>query len=540
MKNIKTSMLAAILVLQGCSSLPSKDFVPVNPETLSEWSVEGAVVIKNDQGKQETFFEYKNINGEYEIAIKPESPVAPVQAVVKGREGEPESIHVEAKTSTGKALAENLQKTLPLDNMTYWLRALPATDEATLKQDDNLLSELQEGGWDIEYDDYMQVSRYYLPEKIDMKKADTKVEIELVRAETGYLSSPCPASYQPDYAKLNAPDVADTDVVRTLVPPNGEAPLPRWIDDQDFCKQLIKLHGKVPDPRIGLFGPGSMMWKLSAPITPAGMGAGRALLLQTAHPWITAGIDEHSIVRYDPVERARRTFIGINTIVYGSMPQVMAAANTIHKSHNEIQGKIPYPAGAFKQDSEYRANEINAMIWVHATLWETLVAMYEDIEGPLTQAEKDRFYEETKLFAMMFGIPEGALPRTWNEFMDYNESMWYSPQLTVTNNTRRLKEDLFRPRSLWLILPLWVQEVVTSVTLPPPVAEGYGMTPDNIDKVNFMWLMGSAKLFNWIMPDPVRVNPIQYEAEARLRGERVGAYYRNLIKTGLGFERMVN
>src|SRR5690606_14445433 len=270
MKTIKTSALAAILVLQGCSSLPSKDFVPVNPETLSEWSVEGAVAIKDKQGKQETFFEYKNINGEYEIAIKPESPVAPVQAVVKGREGEPESIQVEAKTSEGKALADTLQKTLPLDNMTYWLRALPATDDAKLEQDDNLLEALQEDGWNIEYDDYMQVSRYYLPEKIDMKKADTKVEIELVRAETGYLSSPCATGYMPDAEKLNAPDVADADVVRTLVPPSGEAPLPRWIDDQDFCKQLIKLHGKMPDPRIGLYGPGSMMWKLSAPVTPAG------------------------------------------------------------------------------------------------------------------------------------------------------------------------------------------------------------------------------------------------------------------------------
>lgn len=540
MNTIRVSVLAALLVLQGCSSMKAPNFVPADPETLSEWSVEGSVTIKNDGEKQETFFEYKNIQGEYEIALRPESPVGETGAVVKGTEGETDVTTTEAKNPQAEKIAAALKDTLPVGNMSYWLRALPASGDARLEREDNVLAAMEEDGWEIKYDSYMQVSRYQLPEKISLNKSGTEVEINLVRAETGYLSDPCPASYMPDDSVSTTEGNVGGDVIRTLVPPSGEAPLPRWINDQDFCRQLIKLHGKVPDPRIGLFGPGSMYWKLSAPAAPAGMGAGRALLLQTAHPWITAGIDDHSIVRYDPVERARRTFIGINTIIYGSMPQVMAAANTIHKSHNEIQGKIPYPAGAFKENSEYRANEVAAMIWVHATLWETLVTMYEKFNDPLTQAEKDRFYEETKLFAMVFGIPESALPRSWDEFMDYNQTMWYSPQLTVTDNARTLKEDLFDARSIWLVLPLWIQETVTSVTLPTPVAEGYGMKPGFMDKLNYQWMMASAGLFDWIMPDAIRENPIKFEAEARLRGERAGAFTRQAIKTGLGFERLVN
>lgn len=537
MNTIRVGVLAALLVLQGCSTLKAPNFVPVDPETLSEWSVEGSVVIKNGKEKQKTFFEYRNLHGEYEIALRPESPVGHTAAVLRGVEGEPESIQVEAKNPTGQKIAEVLKETLPVDHMSYWLRALPATDNAELRQKKDTLKAIREEGWDIEYDSYMQVSRYRLPERIELKKSDAKVEFEMVRAETGYLSSPCPENDMP--ADLSdAPPAGD--IVRTLVPPTGEAPLPRWIDSKDFCRQLVKLHGKVPDPRVGLFGPGSMFWRLTTPATPAGMGAGRALLLQTAHPWVTAGIDEHSIVRYDPVERARRTFVGINTIVYGSMPQAMAAAHTIHKSHIEIQGKIPYHAGAFKENSEYRANEVAAMIWVHATLWETLVTMYEKFNDPLTKAEKDRFYEETKLFAMVFGIPESALPRTWEEFIDYNHAMWYSPQLTVTNAARALKDDLFTARSIWLILPLWIQEVVTSVTLPPPVAEGYGMTPGFLDKLNYRWMMASAGLFDLIMPSAVSENPIRFEAEARLRGERAGAWTRRVLKTGLGYDRLVN
>jgi len=282
------------------------------------------------------------------------------------------------------------------------------------------------------------------------------------------------------------------------------------------------------------------MWKLVGPVTPAGLGAGRALLLQNAHPWVPAGIDEHSIVRYDPMLRARRTAIGITSIVYGSMPQVMSAANSLHKTHTEIQGKIPYKAGAFKKGSEYRANEVSAMIWIHATLWDTIVRNYEEYVGPLTIEEKERFNEESKLFAMVFGIPYDALPKTWADFEDYCETMFYSPQLTVTRNARVLKKDLFTAKSIFLAFPLWVQEVATAASLPAPVREGYKMDYGAWEKVNYWWINKSAKIFDWMMPESVRINVLQHEAEARLRGERAGWYYRNLIEAGLGVERLVN
>ncbi len=543
MKAIRISIIAAVIGVQGCSALKGPEFVPADPESLTEWSVEGSVIIKDEEGKKKTFFEYKNVNGEYELAVRPESPVGETGAVVKGVEGEPESAQVIAKNPNAEKLAKAITQTLPVDNMGYWLRALPATDSAKTEQDDQaVVTSMKEDGWDIEYKDYMKISHFRLPERIEMEKAKTEVEINLVRAETGFLDNPCASQYQPDD---DGPSTVEnqggsTDIVRQLVPVDGNAPAPRWIGGEDFCKQLIKVHGEIPDPRMGLFGPGSMMWKLVGPTTPAAMGAGRALLLQTAHPWVTAGIDEHSIVRYDPMLRARRTAIGITSIVYGSMPQVMAAANSLHKTHDEIKGKIPYPAGAFKEGSDYGANEVSAMIWIHATLWDTVVRNYEDYIGPLTAEEKERFNEESKLFAMVFGIPESALPRTWGEFEDYCENMFYSPQLTVTRNARMLKKDLFTSRSIFLTFPLWVQQIATAATLPTPVREGYRMDYGFWEKMNYAWINTSAKMFDWMMPDAVRINPIMYEAEARLRGERVDWYHRKLIEVGLGTERLVN
>ncbi len=539
MKVVKLSWVFAFLVMQGCSAiLPDMEFVPSDPEAMNEWSVEGSMVIRDKNGSKETHFEYKQIDDKLELGIKPKSPIAYPNAVISSVEGEDNTTQITHVTTKARKLAESVKENFTMDELAYWLRGLPASGDASIEMDEGKVETIKEAGWEISYEDYMQVDRYYLPERMVLEKGDTEVEISMVRAETGYLNSPCPGgeNYEPEIT--NTTVSTPRNVVAELVPLNGQAPLPRWIDDVAFCKQLYKVHGKIPEPRVGLFGPDSMMWRLTASVTPAGIGAGRALLLQTAHPWVTAGIDEHSIVRYDPLERARRTFIYISTMVYGSMPQVMAAANTVHKIHNSIEGHMPYEAGVFKENSEYRANEVAAMIWVAATLWDTIVRMNEKLDGPLSPDEKEKFYEETKLFAMLFGIPESALPRNWDEFVDYNESMWMSPQLTVTENAKQLKEDLFNA-SIWLAPALWAQEIITAANLPPTVREGYDMDYGLWEQMNYTWLLAAAKMYHWILPDGMGKNPVYHEAHARLRGERVGGYQQSLIRAA-GVERLVN
>ena len=57
----------------------------------------------------------------------------------------------------------------------------------------------------------------------------------------------------------------------------------------------------------GVFGPSSMMWHIDKEAAIF-LGAGRALLLQLAHPWIAAAIAQHSQTLADPIGRFHRTF----------------------------------------------------------------------------------------------------------------------------------------------------------------------------------------------------------------------------------------
>ena len=538
----KVILLGMLLMLQGCSAFKASHFVPESAENMREWEVEGRFVLRADSTVSKSHFAFRKIGEEYALSILMDEPVGEAKVIIHGNVYEPDSETVDViGGAEAMKVAEHLQAHIRAGNLSYWLRGLPATADAVVYQEDlDRVDRIEEAGWDIDYQEYMAVQNYLLPSEVTFKGEPGSFTLNMVRAETAYLTHPCGQNVSPTELEAEPENSPGQDAVRQLVPSDGSPPIPRWVDEAAFCRQLVKIHGKIPDARVGLYGPDSMMWKLSRAGMPGAFGAGRALLLQLAHPWVTASIDEHSVVRDDPLGRARRTFQHVGTMVFGSMPQVMTSANQVRDIHEEIEGEVPMDSGAFQRGSEYRANEVAAMIWVHATLWETLAYMYEKMEGELTSEEKDQFYEETKLFAMLFGVPEPALPADWNAFMEYNRAMWASPQLTVEENGIRLKEDLFDPRSVWMIFPLWVQEQVTAANLPPRIRDEFEMKYGWWQKFNNAWIMSGATVVQWMLPKSLERNPLYHEANARLQGKRVGAYNQFLIEALLDKERLVN
>ncbi|MED5387339.1 MAG: hypothetical protein VX793_00690, partial [Pseudomonadota bacterium] len=96
------------------------------------------------------------------------------------------------------------------------------------------------------------------------------------------------------------------------------------------------------------------------------------------------------------------------------------------------------------------------------------------------------------------------------------------------------------PRSIWMIFPLWVQEQVTAANLPPRIRDEFEMKYGWWQKFNNGWIMGGAKVAQWMLPKSLERNPLYHEATARLEGKRVGAYNQFLIEALLDKERLVN
>jgi uncharacterized protein (DUF2236 family) len=322
--------------------------------------------------------------------------------------------------------------------------------------------------------------------------------------------------------------------------PRGGVPAPQWVTRDSFDEQLARVHREVPDPIVGLYGPDSMMWRIGRCHLASMLGSGRALLLQVAHPWVTQGVDHHSRTRTDPIGRARRTFINVLSITFGSLEQALAAAERVHNVHKHIRGALEYSAGGYGQGEEYRANEVNALIWVHATLWDSAMRMYELIVEPVSAADKERYYEETKLFALLFGIPELALPPDWGSFLEYNERMWESDQLAVTPAALNLTKFLFKPLFPGLGPLMRWMEMVTAATLPPRLRHAFELQYSDATPQQFERTVARMRRLQRALPEHLRYSPTYYEAVARIEGRRSDLLTRIATRATLGRWRLVS
>lgn len=293
---------------------------------------------------------------------------------------------------------------------------------------------------------------------------------------------------------------------------------PRVVTREALWRELDGIRAQGLDPRVGLFGPDSAFWALGRH-SVAFLGAGRAALLQLAHPWVANAIDQHSRTRHDPLGRFRGTFSFVLTMAYGSLDQAMDAACAVHAIHGGVRGQLAETSGPFLRGGRYRANEIDALVWVQATLWETSVLLYELILGPLAPGFKEQYYQESKRFARLFGIPPAALPGDWPAFVRYNREMWDSSVLTVGEVGRELGRFLFRVHPA--LSPLLSRyRLFTSMLMPARVRDQFGLPPDS--SRNRRRYAHMLRLLRWTwphLPRHLRYLPTYLEAQRRLEGK---------------------
>src|ERR1700738_4199208 len=176
---------------------------------------------------------------------------------------------------------------------------------------------------------------------------------------------------------------------------------------------------QTDDPQAGIFGPNSISWKVNRE-SVLFLGAGRAAVLQLAHPWVAAALDRPSNLRNDPLARFHNTFRVVFTMIFGTLSQAFAASRHLYQLATRIKGELPESVAGYPQGSPYEANEVNALLWVYATLLESALLAYDSVLPPLSYAERETYYTESKTLHALFGIPPAAMPVDWSGFEAYN------------------------------------------------------------------------------------------------------------------------
>src|SRR5438876_5204574 len=204
-----------------------------------------------------------------------------------------------------------------------------------------------------------------------------------------------------------------------------------------------------PDRRdevAGLYGPGSVAWRLNREAMLL-LGAGpRALLMQIAHPLVAEGVEQHSNFRADPWIRLRDTLQSSFRVVYGSGETTRAEIRRLNVLHRAIAGPVEDPVARQMGQVDYSARDPELLLWVHATLVDSTLAGYEAWIEPLTEEERAAYYLETRPIGRAFGIPDDLLPADLAAFRTYLAAM-LAPDgpIRVTPTARELAVTILHP-----------------------------------------------------------------------------------------------
>ena len=279
---------------------------------------------------------------------------------------------------------------------------------------------------------------------------------------------------------------------------------------------------QAPDP--GLYGPTSQAWLLNREAMLL-LGAGpRALLLQIAHPAIAAGVADHSDFRADPWRRLAGTLRSYLTIVYGSTEAARAEVRRLNALHRGVTGP------------GYSARDPELSLWVHATLVDSTMAVFDAWLEPLSTARRAAFYEETRPIGRAFGIPDPLLPADIDTFDRYVAGMLDpAGPVRVSPVARELAGVVLRPplAPLASLLPLPVGPATAVLgrvpiaayrwtlwpsvgLLPPSVRADYGLPWGTRERLVAAWLVAGWRAWRPLLPRSSRQMPKARAADRRM------------------------
>jgi uncharacterized protein (DUF2236 family) len=177
---------------------------------------------------------------------------------------------------------------------------------------------------------------------------------------------------------------------------------------------------------LGLFGPGSVTWKVHA--EPILMVAGlRALLLQSLHPRALAGVVQNSDFRTRPWHRLETTVNYVVTVIYGTTADAEEAGRKVRHIHSKLRGTDP------RTGEQFRLDEPDLLRWVHVVEQESFLDVARRAGVRLTDDEADEYYREQLAAAELVGLDPATVPASRKEVAEYYESM--QPELATTRDT---------------------------------------------------------------------------------------------------------
>ncbi|WP_431469647.1 oxygenase MpaB family protein [Sphingosinithalassobacter sp. LHW66-3] len=148
------------------------------------------------------------------------------------------------------------------------------------------------------------------------------------------------------------------------------------------------------------YEPDSIAWDVFKNPVSLFVGGIAAVLLELGEPRVRAGVWGHSIFPTDPVTRMRRTGMVTHVSVYAPRAVADKVIGGVVRMHEKVRGTT-------SEGEAYHANDPELLDWVQATVGYGFMEAYAAFCRPLSNADRDRSYRESKPIADLF-LARGA------------------------------------------------------------------------------------------------------------------------------------
>ncbi|MCV7279322.1 DUF2236 domain-containing protein [Mycolicibacterium flavescens] len=266
-------------------------------------------------------------------------------------------------------------------------------------------------------------------------------------------------------------------------------------------------------------GPDSLTWKYFGDLRTGLLGVWIGAI-QNMYPELGAGVEDHSILLREPLQRVARSVYPIMGVVYDGD----RAADT----GEQIKGYHTSIKGVDAEGRRYHALNPETFYWAHATFFMLIIKTAEYFCGGLTEAEKRQLFDEHVQWYRMYGMSMRPVPDSWEEFCQYWDRKCRE-ELEINRAT--LDILTIRIPKPWFVLmptPVWDQLFKPMVGAQRWIAAG--LFDDAVrEKANMRWTPGDEvllRLFGKLVefafvavPDEIRLHPRALAAYRRAEGK---------------------
>ena len=237
-------------------------------------------------------------------------------------------------------------------------------------------------------------------------------------------------------------------------------------------------------------------------------GAGYALMLQVAHPVVSAGVAEHSNFQQDPYGRLVRTLDYVNVSIFGGDAAAAQMGARTREMHRRIKGVMP-------DGTRYHSLEPEAFAWVHATLVHSILRVAARFGDRPTASECETVYQDWRGIGEHIGVRPRDLPETHAEFADYVHTM-ERERLRPTESVQTVLRTMASPRApelphlgpgAWKVARWPAARVLRLTTvglLGRTVRRRLGLTWSQADRLQFEAIAAANRAASPLLPAQAR------------------------------------